>query len=668
MIANDGKADRLLQATQLLNQRLRDCACARAAQGKDPTPTLQDIEKTHVLHVNAHFKPFAAIAFEYNKVRAQSGQADLTGSGSITFSIPQFGDFFHDMVARMTLGAAYSSLQTSPTGGDTATFKGISSTFPIDGNSWNHVDDADFATTKYTLVNAFGDTVAATTPNAYRNMVRYCEYPGERLFTKVQFDVNGNPLDEYFSSTVSMLRKFTIGADKIRGYKQLVGQEVCAEGHSGPRRCRAEDSHYSAGAPVASTTHGPAGPVFGAPDNQSVTAAVNDGAYNKAPLGGANLSSNQWESDLNDNDIATLRNTTGTIPVPDIGQSGREQYQHVNRACLQMVDGPQTPKYYQPELEIWNRLWFWFNTDARLSVPSVSIPFGQRFITTTLTSQSRLIFEFPGLFVRQADVVVPLAGTAGRTVINYRPYMQEGTINAVTITSPELYVNNLFVNPEVHDIFIRRVGFSLIRVYRRHIATKNQNGSDQELLSQLKWPIEYMFVGLQPTWNANALNIQEHRDWHRMGKTMDSVCNVTDDAQMGVIGGTENNTSEIGQIVPDTYLIDRPTCTNVSLTAHGIKIYDTFPETFFNAYQPFHYGGPYIVSPDDAGAMMINFAIYPGCYQPGAYLNTSRARELYLSWNTAYASSTTPVQLIVIAIALNFLLVTDGSAVLRYST
>ena len=158
-----------------------------------------------------------------------------------------------------------------------------------------------------------------------------------------------------------------------------------------------------------------------------------------------------------------------------------------------------------------------------------------------------------------------------------------------------------------------------------------------------------------------------------MGKTMDSVCNVVDDALISLTTSNAapavaTQSSEIGQIVPDTYLIDRPTCTNVSLTAHGIKIYDTFPETFFNAYQPFHYGGPYIVAPDDAGAMMINFAIYPGCYQPGAYLNTSRARELYLGWNTLYASSTTPVQLIVIAIALNFLLVTDGSAVLRYST
>jgi hypothetical protein len=33
--------------------------CLRAQQGfADPTPTLVDLERTHILYVNAHFKPF----------------------------------------------------------------------------------------------------------------------------------------------------------------------------------------------------------------------------------------------------------------------------------------------------------------------------------------------------------------------------------------------------------------------------------------------------------------------------------------------------------------------------------------------------------------------------------------------------------------------------------
>lgn len=41
LIANDGKADKLIMATDLLNQRIKEIMCHRAKQGfEDPTPTL----------------------------------------------------------------------------------------------------------------------------------------------------------------------------------------------------------------------------------------------------------------------------------------------------------------------------------------------------------------------------------------------------------------------------------------------------------------------------------------------------------------------------------------------------------------------------------------------------------------------------------------------------
>lgn len=36
-------------------------------------------------------------------------------------------------------------------------------------------------------------------PPANCPSVRWCDYPGERLLQRVQFEVNGNPLDEYDS-------------------------------------------------------------------------------------------------------------------------------------------------------------------------------------------------------------------------------------------------------------------------------------------------------------------------------------------------------------------------------------------------------------------------------------------------------------------------------------
>lgn len=88
IITNDGKQDRMLMATALLHDRLDRIWRYKKAQNpaaKDDDvsvlPSLIDIEKTHILFTNAHFKPFAAIGFEYNKtfvvVDAKSSASQL---------------------------------------------------------------------------------------------------------------------------------------------------------------------------------------------------------------------------------------------------------------------------------------------------------------------------------------------------------------------------------------------------------------------------------------------------------------------------------------------------------------------------------------------------------------------------------------------------------------
>jgi hypothetical protein len=108
LITNDGKQDRMLMATELLRDRLRDISKRRRdAALADVTPTLLDIERTHVLFMNAHFKPFCAIGFEYHKVKPDSGGANL--GSEIRFSIPQFGDFFNDMALYVKFEQATST-------------------------------------------------------------------------------------------------------------------------------------------------------------------------------------------------------------------------------------------------------------------------------------------------------------------------------------------------------------------------------------------------------------------------------------------------------------------------------------------------------------------------------------------------------------------------------
>lgn len=196
LIANDGKADRMVMATELLNQRIKDIMCQRAQAGyTDPTPTLVDLERTHVLFVNAHFKPFAAIGYEYNKVKPTSGNNQF--GGSVQYSIPQFGDFFSDMVVHVRLDAVSAS---SWVAGDIPAFPGFIGPNDQAAGATSSVsaDEAFPAAGQYTrytyqYVQQDGTVLNRTTATG-ANYVRYCEYPGERFFQNVRFEVNGNPL------------------------------------------------------------------------------------------------------------------------------------------------------------------------------------------------------------------------------------------------------------------------------------------------------------------------------------------------------------------------------------------------------------------------------------------------------------------------------------------
>lgn len=586
LITNDGKQDRMLMATELLKRRLKSIQQARSAAGlTDTTPTLLDIERTHVLFMNAHFKPFAAIGFEYHKVNPDSGGS--AGLGSIVrFSIPQFGDFFNDMA----LYVRFNKLSYVPTA-------------PLPAN---------------------------------QNVFRYCDYPGERLLADVKFDVNGNPLDEYERDVYNFHRQFNVPPNKRVAWNRLVGQEHPQEGYL------------------------------------------------------AQQSSVQPKS----------------------------------RVKMSVCDGYQTPKSAHDALVVMVPLLFWFNKDPRLAVPSVSIPYGQRFITISLA---------------KADELVELVNPPGAD------NSDTGVLPPLTVAECSLYINNIFVNPEVHDIFIKRIGFTLIRVHRTQ-TTRVQDDNANILLNNLKWPIECMFVALKPIENTHTAPFPNNttlQTWHRFGKIVDSVQDLDGVASskpdnvavaevsaflnvpnigLGWVGAEPGGADQLAAYLPlskrtaagsalfslasaaalgagstassvfnavqaagsYTYFMhpttsgqcaqvevrkSLPTIDRLSITAHGIDIYKEMPGIFFHSFTPYTFGGHNVSSPEDSGAHMITFALYPGSYQPSGHVNVSRAREFYLKyWSEGTVSSASPADLIIVASAINFLLISDGSAVLRYST
>jgi hypothetical protein len=135
-----------------------------------------------------------------------------------------------------------------------------------------------------------------------------------------------------------------------------------------------------------------------------------------------------------------------------------------------------------------------------------------------------------------------------------------------------------------------------------------------------------------------------------------------------VVGTASNSFKISNQGLQVTAPVYARTMDSINISAHGIEIYNNFPSKFYNAYLSYHYGGPNINTPTDRGLCFIPFALYPGTYQPSGHINISRAREFYLTYTSSVITTNNEGMLVVVASAINFLLISDGSAVLRYST
>ena len=139
-------------------------------------------------------------------------------------------DFFNDMVVNTTLA------QTQATAGTVPAFpaylgssnQSTSSTSSVSGT----VNSVSGVYTQYTYQYVNLQGVVQTVGAAANNFVRYAEYPGQRIFKTVKFDVNGNPLDEYGAEAMMYHQKFRVTPNKFTGYKRLVGQEVPVDCYS----------------------------------------------------------------------------------------------------------------------------------------------------------------------------------------------------------------------------------------------------------------------------------------------------------------------------------------------------------------------------------------------------------------------------------------------------
>ncbi len=611
-----------------MSKRIADITAAKTqAQMPDSSPTLPEIEKTHMLFVNAHFKPFVMVGFEYARTKVQSGTVSLSNTSgnttSVKFSIPQFGDFFSDMMVLSSLGNVSDStvgsyqLNALPSpmwnlvaknpsldseGNPVPMFSvSASSLTNTSGNSPStYSDDMKKAVALTDVVARSGLSVRVQTADGWVDMLPWnnCSFGTAVTAARNQLDGSGGDGSDAVALLAPQLTLSngtvlnTEGASVIMDSSQ---EYVDCTGSSVPIGLSLTAYH----SPWLRYCEWPGHRIL-----NNVQFSVNNNILDEYNTEAYNM----WEKFF-------LKADKRTGYMRLVGQEVEQKVQGVVndyglRQVARMTNGLQTPTPSPlPPVHLWTPLLFWYSRDFRLAIPSVAIPYGQRFLDIKLASIKDLVSSQPAnVFVVKKSVKVEQGPDGERRVLNDRELVSMEAYRgnpSVSVDSLDLdlYINNLFVNSEIHDIFIKRVGFNLIRVFRQQAPTLTQ-ANDEILLNELKWPIEYIMVGARP--DANA---QDPDNWHKY--SMVQKVPLKQYHSTGHDAGWVDSSFTFQQNIA---LMDR-----IGIKAHGVKIYDDeFTADFYSTYLPWRYGNN-VVTPEDTGAHMINFCLYPGEYQPSGH-------------------------------------------------
>lgn len=305
--------------------------------------------------------------------------------------------------------------------------------------------------------------------------------------------------------------------------------------------------------------------------------------------------------------------------------------QRVNQ-CLMFKNGPQTPQPRQEMVDLWIPLIFWCNLDVRQSLMSGSI----------VTLQQKVEIEMSPL----NDIIQALDAND-----NIIPMPTELCVDKL-----ELYTKNIYLDPEISDLFKNRPSLSLIRVHKQQEIGLDTN-SGRKLLNQLKFPVEYMYLGFLPEENLNSFD-NWHKYHRRVTQEVSLPATIINPATWPVL-----------QVVSrtGTFYDQEPCINNIELLAHTTQLYKSVPVEFFNRYTPWHFSG--MTTPSDMGAYFVPFSLYPDQFQPSGYVQLSKIREIYLAYEGNDISRNNKCYVYISAIALNFISIDiEGNAILKFAT
>lgn len=307
--------------------------------------------------------------------------------------------------------------------------------------------------------------------------------------------------------------------------------------------------------------------------------------------------------------------------------------------------GAQTPKLAQPALDLLIPLQFWFCRDPSRALFGDLMPATQRTVEVTLAPLGVLLAAaVPG---SQSAELVPAALPFDR--LRY---------------TPTLYVDTLWVTPDIHAIFASRIRFDLIRVHKQQVS-RIVLPQTELLLNQVRFPTEYIMLGARALATAASFD-----QWYLMGASQDH----TDPASRLYVPAYVWNAAVAAPQLVVREALETGTLRNmmagVNLTVETISMYPPGPPPkFFNAYLPLRYDLNRLITPLDEAVYMFLFCLLPRDLDTSGHLNLSSARNARLLYqlDPEFEPLLDASEWVVSASCLNFLLVRGDHAALVYS-
>ncbi len=318
--------------------------------------------------------------------------------------------------------------------------------------------------------------------------------------------------------------------------------------------------------------------------------------------------------------------------IPFIGTLISDPVNDTHKEVRYISNGFQTLKQNHPRLELFIPLLFWFNRDYRLVFPNHLKPYGQLKVRIELEQSQQLMGSL--------DIINDV-------------YNQNFDIPL--IQSCTLYTKHIYMNPDIQDIFISKLGFNLIRIYKK-VEKILLNNDDRISIQELKFPIESLYVLFRPT--INETGIDNFQTWN-----LNSIANLTYVKTPVIynVGGVD--TLGINNI---KYYNELPIVNAFRFEGNDSAIYGTQSVKFYDGYLP-HISGQSIMS-NNNNIYYLPFTFNPQQHQPCGYFNLSKIRELYLEYSSDVIETYKPVKVYIYATALNFLLLSQNAATLKYIT